>query len=206
MEIRLRPAEPNDSGIIAELMVSAFADKFVPVLGDRATVILQDWFQLSQRHVWTTTLADVDEQTVGFIILNLPTTSADNDERWLWQALRRQHNIAQSAYKLMWLWLLDSDHCTTVREVYIEMIGVDSTWQRKGVGQRLLSHAEALAKAKQVKWLTLSVLTDNKAALQLYNWAGFTVYRRQSHWLSGWFLRLMLGQADYFDMRKRVLD
>lgn len=202
MTIQLRPAISTDDRHLARLWVRIFPDKFTPILGDHAEAVIRDWFRLSQRHLHLTTLAEIDGQLAGFIILHHFNTPASHDEWWFWQALRQQMNFYRAVRIFVMIWLLDSDHCTSRRELYIEMIGVDPAWRRQGVAQHLISHAKMVAQEQRMPWLTLSVLRDNYPARQLYANLGFKLVRQQRNRLLEW----GLGHPGYDHLALQIVD
>jgi hypothetical protein len=59
-ETTLRPAALADARELARLWVATFPDKFGPILGDKAEPVLCDWLRLSERHLQTTTVAEIN--------------------------------------------------------------------------------------------------------------------------------------------------
>ncbi len=201
--VTLREATARDSGIVAALLTETFAHKFGRILGQSAAPILRDWFDLTQRHLNTTTLAEMAGQPIGVIMLALPNSPpADSDLPDFWRALRGHQPQLRAAWQLAQLWLQDGSYQPSRREVYIEMLGVHPHWRRRGIATRLLSQAEAVARSQQVNQLTLSVLRQNQAARQLYATCGFTPLREQPVW----WLRKVVKHDGYVVLRKRVAD
>lgn len=181
-------------------MAEIFSEKFGPILGNNAEAVLHDWFDVSQRHVETTTLACIEAQAVGFLTVS-PTMLVNGvDERYFWQALRQQYNPLQAAWRLGLLALLDSDYRTHAHELYIEMIGTAPSWRGHGVAQQLMAHAEQVARQRQVNHISLSVLSGNQVALRFYEQQGFRRLRlRPNRWL-----RWRMGHAGYYRMVKSL--
>ncbi len=197
----LRPATPLDAPVLGQLWVSAFADFLVPILGKQATLIVGDWLSISPRYLQTTTLAEIEGQVAGFIMVALPIFSAENEAQHLWEVLRHYHPFLMATWRLGLMWLIDSDHQATPNELYIEMVGVAPTWRGQGIGQRLIGHAEQIAQTQQADWLTLSVVSDNASAIGLYQKMGFQI----THTQKNWFLKWITGHPGYHEMAKRVI-
>jgi len=52
-------------------------------------------------------------------------------------------------------------------------IGVNQAYRNRGLGTRLIRHAETWACAQQIQWIDLEVLTVNAPAIRLYEVTGF---------------------------------
>lgn len=198
--VNIRPATLADAPRLAQLWACTFADKFGPILGGKAVPVLCDWFRLSQRHLQTTTLAEVEGVVVGFIVLETPTSPPADDGRWLWHALQLHNGIFGALRGLLLLLLVDNAYQPRPHEVYIEMLGVDPLWQRQGIAHYLMRYAEAVARREAVKCLTLNVVIDNVPALHLYKKSGFTIQAEQRSQI----LRWITGHSGYYEMVKWV--
>lgn len=199
-KINLRPAGLVDAEILAKLWVAIFPDKFGPIFGKKGEAVLCDWFRLSRRYLQTTTLAEIDQTTVGFIVLKTLTSLRPDDERWLWYALQLHNGILGALRGLLLMWLIDQNRQCRPGEVYIEMLGVAPPWQRRGVASRLMSHAEAVAQAQQARQLSLNVMIDNFPAVCLYEKTGFHLKSERRSRLLHW----VTGHAGYYEMVKDV--
>ncbi len=196
----LRTAIQSDAKRLAELWSVTFADKFGPILGDQAESVLYDWFKLSDRHLQTTVLAELDGVVAGFMVLETPNSPDPDDGRWLWRALQLHNGIIGALRGLILLALIDNDHKPRSDEVYIEMLGVDPAWQSKGVARTLLQHAIDVATLEDVASLTLHVVDDNIPAINLYKKIGFTVKSKQRSRVLQW----VTGHRGYYEMSKVI--
>ncbi|GEM_PF-2109623 len=199
-DIKLRPATPIDTPMLAHLWVNAFPDFLTPILGEKAELIIYDWLSLSQRYVQTSTVAEIEGQVTGFIMLAIPTTYHNNEMQCLWYALRQYDGFFRATWKLWLMKLVDSDYQATRNELYIEMLGVDPNWRGQGVAQRLMAYAKAIAQSSQADWLTLSVVSDNESAISLYKKIGFEPMTTHPNRVLKW----LTGQPGYNHMAKRV--
>ena len=199
-EVTLRPANVADTSRLAHLWATIFADKFGPILGRNTVPVLHDWFSFSQRHIQTTTMAECKGTTVGFMVLETPTSPPPDDGRWLWHALQRHNGILGALRGFCLLLLIDNEHQLGDDEVYIEMLGVDPHWQGQGVAQQLLHHAETIAQQHRVRELTLNVLSGNTPALSLYQKMNFTIRSENRNRVLKW----LTGHNGVYEMVKQI--
>lgn len=199
-DITLRAATAVDAGVLARLWVETFPDKFGPVLGQKAEVVLRDWFRLSRRHLQTTTLAEIEQDVAGFIVLETPGSPCPDDGRWLWHALQLHNGLAGALRGLLLMLAINNNHRRRPDEVYVELLGVTPAWQGQGIARHLLNHAEAIARTQNINQLCLNVVTDNVPALCLYEKRGFQVKARQRSRLLQW----ITGHPGYYEMVKAL--
>jgi ribosomal protein S18 acetylase RimI-like enzyme len=90
--------------------------------------------------------------------------------------------IAESALEgpLGFVLLLDRlpDEVTGLPQAFVAYMAVAPDARRHGIGTRLLSAAEDVARASGLGHLALMVTEENEAARELYAQAGFTTERR----------------------------
>ena len=199
-EITLRLAGMADAAGLARLWLAIFPDKFGPTLGGKAEAILTDWLRLSRRHLQTTTIAEIEGSIAGFIVLETPLAPRVDDGRWLWHALQLHHGILGVLRGFLCMVLIDNNHRMTDDEVYIEMLGVDPAWRGQGVAHQLMSYAEAVATQQGAAQLTLTVVSDNTPAINLYQKMGFKIKSEQRSRLLKW----ITGHAGYYEMVKSL--
>ncbi|MCL4297700.1 MAG: GNAT family N-acetyltransferase [Anaerolineae bacterium] len=199
-EITLRPAALDDAKVLAQLWVSTFPDKFGPILGDKAERVLCDWLRLSQRHLQTTIVAEIQEAVVGFIVLETPLAPRADDGRWLWHALQLNNGIFGALRGMLLMLLIDNDRQLSDNEVYIEMLGVDQAWRGLGVARCLIEHAEGAARQQGLNHLALAVASDNTAAIQVYEKMGFTIRAERHSRVFKW----VTGHSGYYEMAKQL--
>lgn len=199
-KVSLRPAVPTDVKTLARLWMTIFPDKFGPILGQKGEAVLGDWFRLSQRHVQTTTMAEVDRLVVGFMMLDTATAPRPDDGRWLWYALQLHNGLMGALRGVLLMWLIDQNYQCNAEEVYIEMLGVVPGWQGQGVACHLIRYAESVAETHQAKKLALSVMIDNTPAIRFYRKMGFYPRAEQRSRLLKW----VTGHAGYYEMVKMV--
>jgi ribosomal protein S18 acetylase RimI-like enzyme len=199
-QITLRPANRQDAEMLACLWARTFPDKFGPILGEKAEAVLSDWLRLSERHLQTTTVAEIEGTVVGFVVIDAPATPRPDDGRWLWRALQLHNGIFGALRGLILMALVDSNHQRSSDEVYIEMLGVAPGWRGRGIARALMGHAEAVAKAAEATWLTLEVVSDNRPAIQLYEKQDFEIRRERRSTM----LRWVTGHPGYFEMAKVI--
>lgn len=199
-QLILRPATGADVEALAQLWSLTFPDKFGPILGASAEPVLRDWLRLSQRHIQTTTVAEISQTVAGYIVLATPSAPRPDDGRWLWHALQLHHGLLGALRGFTLMALINHDRQPGVDEVYIEMIGVAPSWQGQGLGRSLLAYAEAVARAEQATSLVLKVVNDNFKAIQLYQKLGFETTLEQHSRRLAW----VTGHNGYYEMVKRL--
>jgi ribosomal protein S18 acetylase RimI-like enzyme len=197
-EITLRPATLADAKVLAQLWVATFPDKFGPVLGEKAEPVLCDWLRLSERHLQTTTVAEIEGGVIGFIVLETPAAPRADDGRWLWHALQLNNGIFGTLRGMLLMLLIDTDHQLNGDEGYIEMLGVDPAWRGQGVARHLIEQVEALACQQGLSQLTLAVVSDNTSAIHLYEKMGFAINTERRSRLLKW----ITGHPGYYEMVK----
>jgi len=82
----------------------------------------------------------------------------------------------------------------------IETINVDPSYQNQGIGARLLTAAENDVRSRGMKKIRLEVATSNRAAIQLYKRAGFTILSL----LPRYYLYDHAGSRDAYRMIKEL--
>jgi ribosomal protein S18 acetylase RimI-like enzyme len=199
-EIILRSATLADAKVLAQLWAATFPDKFGPILGDKAERVLCDWLRLSQRHLQTTTVAEIREAVVGFIVLETPLAPHADDGRWLWHALQLHNGIFGALRGMLLMLLIDNNRQLSDNEIYIEMLGVDQAWRGLGVARCLIEYAEAMVCQQRLSQLALAVVSDNTSAIQFYKKMGFTTRAERRSRLLKW----ITGHAGYYEMVKQL--
>jgi ribosomal protein S18 acetylase RimI-like enzyme len=197
-EITLRPATLADAKVLAQLWVATFPDKFGPVLGKKAEPVLCDWLRLSERHLQTTTIAEIEGDVIGFIVLETPAAPRADDGRWLWHALQLNNGIFGALRGMLLMLLIDTNYQLNEDEGYIEMLGVDPAWRGQGVARHLITQAEAIACQQDLSQLTLVVVSDNTPAIHLYEKMGFAINSERRSRLLKW----ITGHPGYYEMVK----
>lgn len=99
--------------------------------------------------------------------LNVPVFAAFDGER---------------AVGLIGLW--PQDGARTSHRAIVVMVYVKSEMRGRGIAQKLLQAVEAYARDHGFTQLELSVLAENKTALQLYLREGYTEFGRRPNWIS----------------------
>jgi ribosomal protein S18 acetylase RimI-like enzyme len=155
---------------------------------------------LSQRHLQTTTVAEIAGKVVGYIVLETPDAPQADDGRWLWHALQLHNGFFGALRGLLLMVLIDNNHRVGNDEIYIEMLGVAPAWRGRGIARYLINHARVVAQTRHLKRLTLDVATDNIPALELYKKLGFAIKSKQHSRL----LRWITGHPGYCEMVKEI--
>jgi ribosomal protein S18 acetylase RimI-like enzyme len=199
-ETTLRPAALADARELARLWVATFPDKFGPILGDKAEPVLCDWLRLSERHLQTTTVAEINGRVIGFIVLETAAAPRADDGRWLWHALQLNNGILGALRGMVLMLLVDYDYRLSEGEIYIELLGVDPDWRGQGVAHHLIAHAETVARRQNATQLALAVVSDNTPAIHLYEKIGFIIKTERRSRLLKW----VTGHSGYYEMVKKL--
>ena len=199
-EVVLRPATAEDAERLAHLWVVTFPDKFGPTLGQPAERVIRDWLRLSQRHLQTTTLVEVDRTVAGYIVLETPSSPREDGGRWLWRALQLHNGIFGALRGFLLMALIDHHRRSKDDEVYIEMLGVAPAWRGHGLAGKLIAYAQDVARAEGADSLTLDVVSDNAAAIRLYKRMGFVITKERQSRILNW----ITGHQAYLEMVKRL--
>ena len=94
--------------------------------------------------------------------------------------------------------LVDNRRRVEANEVYIEMLAIAATWRGRGLARRLIQHAEQVAAIEAAKQISLNVVCDNAAAIEVYHKLGFELKRQQSSHI----LAMLTGHRGYYEMVK----
>ncbi|MBN1280773.1 MAG: GNAT family N-acetyltransferase [Candidatus Thermoplasmatota archaeon] len=119
----------------------------------------------------------------------------------LWYLLTRAHSsvvvATQNNHLCGFIILL---YKRGTRVAGIETVNVDPAYRGQGIGRQLLSAAEHDARTKKIRILRLEVAATNKAALRLYEQAGFT----KSAFLKNYYQYSHQGTRDAIRMVKEL--
>ncbi len=88
----------------------------------------------------------------------------------------------EKAVGLIGLW--PQDGARTSHRAIVVMVYVKSEMRGRNIGQKLMQAVEAYARDNGFSQLELSVLAENKSALQLYLREGYTEFGRRPNWIS----------------------
>ena len=86
------------------------------------------------------------------------------------------------AVGLIGLW--PQDGARTSHRAIVVMVYVKSEMRGRNIGQKLMQAVEIYARDNGFSQLELSVLAENKTALQLYMREGYTEFGRRPNWIS----------------------
>ena len=67
--------------------------------------------------------------------------------------------------------------------IQVERLYVDPAFQRMGIGEKMLQHAQQIAQSIGVQWVWLSTWKDTPDSLRFYQRCGFEVYGEEIFWL-----------------------
>jgi ribosomal protein S18 acetylase RimI-like enzyme len=84
--------------------------------------------------------------------------------------------------------------------VKIATVDVDPAFQKRGIGFRLMKRAESEMKQRGMRWLELEVSENNKAAIALYNKAGYQFKEK----IKDYYRTRQHGSCDAIRMTKEI--
>lgn len=188
----VRPAEPRDEAVIADLVVEGFLDKFRPIFGrriDRSVKIMEKWVNLEHTLGGVSSLV-VEGHASTQILASIGVRLGDSDDsaltRGLWKVLRRNLGYARAFWAAT---LLCYPHYTAISyEAYIERLVVTHEHRHQGMARALLEAAESLSREFDKETVGLHVSDDNLPALRLYEACGYKESSRQRSLLTSYFL------------------
>jgi ribosomal protein S18 acetylase RimI-like enzyme len=166
----------------AELFLSAFATKFIPILGNNKNVIKLFSSSISVSNCFVALEANqllgvlaIQTENQGFLPLSFEDLVAHYG---FWGALAK-------GVVLDFL-----QHRPQPQELYVEGIAVVDFAQGKGIGTQLFAELAIFAQTHNFQEVTLEVIDTNRRALQLYERLGFTIQKRTKIWpinkIVGW--------------------
>jgi len=188
----VRPAEPRDEAVIADLVVEGFLDKFRPIFGrriDQSVKIMERWVRLEHSLGGVSSLV-VEGHAPTEIIASIGVRLGDSDDavltRGLWKVLRRNLGYARA----FWVATLLSypRYAATSYEAYVERLVVAHEHRHQGMARALLAAAESLSREYDKEIVGLHVSDDNLPALRLYESCGYEESSRQRSLLTRYFL------------------
>jgi ribosomal protein S18 acetylase RimI-like enzyme len=193
-QFTVRFAEPEDDPVIATLVVEGFLDKFRPVFGsrmDRSLKIMERWVDLEHLSGGVTSLVIEGYSTSELAASVGVRTEASREDvlaRGLWKALARNLGFLRA----VWATTLLSypRYSSKPSEAYVERLVVSPSFRRLGMGRRLLSAAEDLARDRGKEAIGLHVTADNLPALRLYESEGYREISRQRSLMTSHFLNI----------------
>ena len=200
----VRPAEPRDDAVIADLVVEGFLDKFRPIFGPRigqSVKIMERWVRLEHSVGGVSSLVIQGSDSPEIMAsIGLRSSSSDDDalSRGLWRVLRRNLGFVRACWAVA---LLSYPRYTAASsEAYVERLVVTREHRRQGMARTLLDAAESLARELSKKTIGLHVSGDNLPALKLYSAHGYNERSRQRSLLTGHFL----GIRDWLYLQKKL--
>jgi ribosomal protein S18 acetylase RimI-like enzyme len=179
MAILIRPAISDDAGLASRLIYLSMGELADYLFGGAhlsVDEILAGLFLLQgNRFSWSIAeFAEWDGQPAGMLV-SFPG----------WEFTRREMNIGLGLLKSCGLWdvlrlsvraLAIANGVETLRnEYYLANMAVFPDFQGRGIGSRLLAHAECKAHGAGLKKCSLIVDTENPSARLLYERFGYEV-------------------------------
>ncbi len=197
-QVQFRPATEADSEVVAMLWVATFDDKFSWVLGPDAIAFVKGWFARDPGVYRGTTLAFIGGEPAGYIFVDGPGRTVRGRVWPLISQLVRHYGIGGGVKRALQFGGMELGQRRSRKNLHIDMIGVLAAHRGKGLGWRLLEHAESIARERGNRALTLGVVESNTRAIALYERFGFTLGKHIVNPIVYW----CSGHRGYYDMRK----
>ncbi|MCH4825961.1 MAG: GNAT family N-acetyltransferase [Planococcus sp. (in: firmicutes)] len=168
MEIAIRQANPSDAEKVAPLIINAIGKIANHMTAQKDSEAVREKVENmvrgeNTRHSYRYTyVATLDGKITGILVLyhgNL----AETLDRYLIEQLKKQgheRTLEPEAHTDEW---------------YIDTVSVDSAYQGKGIGSKLLNYAEELVSSNGGGKLSLNVDIDKEGAIRLYKRLGYSV-------------------------------
>lgn len=202
--VTMRQATLADVDRIVAIHADAFHRTFVAAFGRTQyrvglRVMADVWRRQGAMGLQGMWVAEVDGYVVGTV------TMRSRSAYWLppnipveWLFIRAL-GVVRGLYALNALSFIE--HHITNNELYVTDVAVDQSYQRRGVGRAMLTHAIAYAERHQLGVVSLYVDAANHPALALYQGLGFYVAHTH-HSFMGWFL---LHQMRWLFLRRTIV-
>ncbi len=184
-----RECEPADCRAVADVVQSAFPDKFSVIFGSRiqqgARFMAGEFMR--QREVAPVFVSEVDGEVVGAIELALSRESGMRAFR-LFRALLREAGLFGSMRAAFVFKMVTSGMpgAPGSDSAYVEFIGVKPGYRGRGVGRALLEKAAVESRLAGKRRLLLEVAAENEEAKHLYRKLGFRPVKFYRSRLTGW--------------------
>jgi ribosomal protein S18 acetylase RimI-like enzyme len=197
--IRVRPARAVDLPGVAAVLQDAFDDKMRIIFGshpEKIRTVLEAVYSGPVRRGYEGVIVAEDQGRIVGTLLVEPMNYTPQETRAFERTAIREFGLPRMMMASFYLWLLG--YHPAPGEGYISDMGVASDWQGQGVGQAMLRHADAWARAHGYGRLTLWVSAANAPAIHVYEKTGFVLTRTRSNWLT----RLAFGIRRWHFMEK----
>ena len=173
MAINYRHAEKADSGKIAELINIAsdgVVDYLFRELVPNMTPVQMMAYNLEQDnypHSYKSAIVAEDKTNVVGMALSFPSSyhKVTDEMRRFFPNERLEH-------------LSDFYSSQVPKSWYLDSLGVDETYRRKGIGRKLIELTIEKAKENGYEIISLIAFADNSTALALYKDVGFRVVKK----------------------------
>ncbi len=172
----VRTAQPEDLPGVGKIFAEAFHQSFDLDFGpDRArnACLLSELLAIKQSEVEVAVVAETG-QIIGAMWLDLgakevPAVTVGQS----WPILRRYLNGLHAAYFSLFALPTIMARRSTDEMGYIQWLGIDPTWQGRGVGYQMVERAIELSRAANKHELSLHTERSNERARKLYARTGF---------------------------------
>jgi len=179
-EISFRPATPSDRKVASGLIFETFPRKATYIIGlgceGRARKILAQTFpipghRLSYEFTW---IAMYRDKVVGAMVL-FPGSKISSLNRRLYLPILQQYKLSEKIKLIRRAFSLIFIKETTRNEYFLSNLAVKRQYRNQGIGEKMLHHAEELAKEAGFSQISLMVNLENQNARRFYDRLGYGV-------------------------------
>lgn len=179
-EIEFRPANPADARLAGNLLFETFPRKATYIIGlgceGRARKILADIFPIPDHRLSYefTQMVIHDSKVIGAMVL-FPGSEIGRLDRRLYLPILKQYKFAETLKLIRRGFPLIFIKETTRDEYFLSNLVVKRHYRNKGIGEKMLHHAEELAKEAGFSKISLIVDLENQNARRFYDRHGYQV-------------------------------
>jgi ribosomal protein S18 acetylase RimI-like enzyme len=179
-EIGFRPAHPEDARVAGNLLFETFPRKATFLIGlgceGRARKILADIFPIPGHRLSyeSTQMVMYNNKVVGAMVV-FPGSQIGKLDRRLYLPIVKQYKFSEILKAIRRALPLLFINETTRNEFFISNLVVNGPYRNKGIGEKMLLHAEELAKEAGLSKISLIVDLENQNARRFYDRHGYQV-------------------------------
>jgi ribosomal protein S18 acetylase RimI-like enzyme len=182
--ITIRQANKSDVDSISDILASSFGALFRAEYGLRQAEVaslLTSLYQHDALPIEKVWVAELNGNVSGILILSLPQQAGSTSKKKgacpQWPIIRKQLGFRRALRAAIGTSLMRyyfAGRTPASGEAYVDVLAVDESARRNGMGMELIVHACQLAKNTGCREISLHVLSVREGARRLYDRCGFT--------------------------------
>lgn len=184
--VNVRIAQIPDALITGELIRTTLYGFGTYLIGlgkeQRAGEVLTDYFRLpDNRYSYQFSFVAMMNNEIAGLLVAFPGKKLSRlNWNTNWQMLK-VYNLKEIFQFIRRALILRDEEEVNSSEFYIANLAVSLPYRRKGIGRALLAYAEELARENRLGKLSLMAEIENRAAIDLYERAGFKIVKTYEH-------------------------